>query len=96
MFKLHVRTCSRILNKLAVEFLPSSHLVPDRGENGGHLQASKPHQASLSHNLSFQVQSYSQRHNSSSKPKPQLIIPDSELQPETQMPMNIPLVGGQP
>ena len=32
MFKSHVRTCSRILRKLAVEFSPSYHLLPDRGE----------------------------------------------------------------
>ena len=61
MFMTHVRTCSRILSKLAVEFSPSSHLVPDRGENGGHVQASTTDQASLSHNLSFHVQSCSQQ-----------------------------------
>ena len=31
MFKSHVRTCSWILRKLAVEFSPLSHLVPDMG-----------------------------------------------------------------
>ena len=61
IFQTHVRTCSRILNSLAVEFSPSSHLVSDRGGNDGHLQASKPHQASLSHNLPHQFQSCSQR-----------------------------------
>ena len=61
IFQTHVRTCSRVLNSLAVEFSPSSHLVPDRGENDGHLQASKSHQASLSHNLPHQFQSCSQR-----------------------------------
>ena len=95
MFTTHVRTCSRILNKLAVEFSPSSHLVPDRGENGGHVQASTTDQASLSHNLSFHVQSCSQRHSSSSEPEPQFIIPDSKLYPETWMPMSMPSVGGQ-
>ena len=32
IFQTHVRTCSRILNSLAVEFSPSSHLVSDRRE----------------------------------------------------------------
>lgn len=61
IFQTHVRTCSRVLNSLAVEFSPSSHLVSDRGGNDGHLQASKSHQASLSHNLPHQFQSCSQR-----------------------------------
>ena len=61
IFQTHVRTCSRILNSLAVEFSPSSHLVSDKGGNDGHLQASKSHQASLSHNLPHQFQSCSQR-----------------------------------
>ena len=39
IFQMHVRTCSRVLNSLAVEFSPSSHLVSDRGGNDGHLQA---------------------------------------------------------
>ena len=78
MFKSHVRTCSRILNKLAVEFSPSSHLVPNMGKNGSHLRSSKPHQVSLSHNLSFQIQICSQRHSSSSEHEPQFVIPDSE------------------
>jgi len=32
IFQSHVRTCSRVLNSVAVEFSPSSHLVSDRGE----------------------------------------------------------------
>ena len=31
IFQTHVRTCSRVLKSLAVEFSPSSHLVSDRG-----------------------------------------------------------------
>ena len=61
IFQTHVRTCSRVLKSLAAEFSPSSHLVSDRGGNDGHLQASKSHQASLSHNLPYQIQSCSQR-----------------------------------
>ena len=94
MFKSHVRTCSRILSKLVVEFSPSSHLVPDRGGNGGHVQASTTDQASLSHNLAFHVQICSQIHSSSSELEPQFFIPDSEMYPETQMPMSMPSVGG--
>jgi len=32
IFQTHVRTCSRVLNSLAVEFSPSSYLVSDGGE----------------------------------------------------------------
>ena len=39
IFQTHIKTCSRVLNSLAVEFSPSSHLVSDRGGNDGHLQA---------------------------------------------------------
>jgi len=61
IFQSHVRTYSRVLNSIAVEFSPSSYLVYDRGGDDGHLQASKPHQASLSRNLPYQIQSCRQR-----------------------------------
>ena len=47
IFHSYNRICSQILNSLAVEFSPSSHLISDRGGNDGHLQALNPHQASL-------------------------------------------------
>ena len=81
MFTSHVRTCSKILSKLVVDFFPSSHFLPTRGEMvviyklQRHIKlawATISHsrvvardtkfQESLSHNLSFQIQSCSHRH----------------------------------
>jgi len=61
IFHSYNRIYSRVLKILAVDISSSSHLISDKGGNDGHIQASKPHQASLSHNLPYQIQSCSQR-----------------------------------